>query len=333
MPITLSRPVLIVAAAAALSGCASHRALTPTSTPTPSVALYIQSEYSATGGNGLWIGDRVLTAHHVLASDDGALPDRVQIDDQLAHVQVVTSGDAGVLRDRHAENIFARRQEDWIVASVGGRAPRETPEVLPGDGSVRPGERLYMVGYDIQSGEGGVRTVELRAPRELDSDVAVPRGVTIAMLPRVDDWRGWSGSFVGRYIEKGDGGQWEFVGVASSGMMDAKGRTQVLTIVRPPEDVVRAFFAGGASDVPVLEGEPGPLALPVGYHATGSVPVVYTDDEGQRFMIDVCVARHEAQPRRVLVSIGGCDPGVGWVVVGAVEGIGRPEDTLEVAPR
>ncbi len=175
------------------------------------------------------------------------------------------------------------------------------------------------------------------APTEEGAATAMPERVTLAMLPRVDDWHGWSGSFVGRYRDRGggSGGQWEFVGVASGAMMDAAGRTQVLSIVRPPEDVVRAFFDGAGEDVPVLVGMPGPLALPPGYHATSSVPVVFAD-AGDQFVIDVCVAQRAAprdsqgstMPRRVLVSIGGCDRGWGWVPVEAV-----PVEAVKIEPQ
>lgn len=355
---------LTVVLASAVCGCTSRH--TPTSafpsgltlaatfSPTPSAALYIAREDGISSGNGVWIGDSVLTARHVLASSDGALPDRVQIDDQLAPIDVIAAGNAEALRDRREESVLLRRQEDWIVASVGGRAARVMPAVLPGDGTVRPGERLYMVGYDIRGGHGEVRAVELRVPRRVESDVVVPERVTVAMLPRVDDWRGWSGSFVGRYAaaseiatESGgslNGGRWEFVGIASSVMMDGAGRTQLMTIVRPPEEVVRAFFDRGTQDVPVLVGLPGPLALPPGYHATSSVPLVLTDS-GDTFVINLCVAQRDAgidapndatsdaRSGRTLVSIHGCDPRVGWVAVEPVEEAEPEENALADVPR
>mgnify|MGYP001168302667 CR=1 FL=1 len=332
-PTHLALIPITVVLATAVCACASRHTptsaftpgltLVPTFSPTPSAALYIAHDDGISSGNGVWIGDRVLTARHVLASGDGALPERVQIDDQLAAIDVVGSGDVEARRNPREESVFLKRQEDWIIASVGGRAARETARVLPGDGSVRPGDRLYMVGYDVR-GDRQVHTVPLSVPQRVELDVPVPERVKLAMLPRVDDWRGWSGSFVGRYLEASD--QWEFVGIASSVLIDDEERMQVVAIVRPPEEVVRAFFDAGGPDVPVLVGLPGPLALPPGYRATSSVPLVLMD-AGDRFVINVCVAKraNEGDAGHVLVSIGGCDPGVGWVAVEPVPQANKAE--------
>lgn len=207
----------------------------------------VQLRQGAGIGQGLWLEDRVLAPVHVV-SESEELPGSLWL-----HGRRVTVLDARGGAYRQSDDIEdASRSiaEDWAVLTVDAVSPAEPSRVRAGDGRVRAGETLYLVGYDPLEKNPGLTALGVRV---LGTSVTVVDGETrhplpsnvipVRQLSRPGAGPGWSGSFVGRYERRPP--RWTYVGQVTNVLADVEtGATDVLTVVRPPEEVVRWFFEG-----------------------------------------------------------------------------------------
>lgn len=301
------------------AGCAGCTTVDIRSVPPSAVLMVLDADGGVQAGQGVWIEDRVLTALHVLLDEDWTAPTSIVVGGYPVRFQVEASGDPELLNNEPApdgSDDLVRRAEDWAALKLEGAAHRGGAAVLPGRGGAKPGETLYMVGADVQNGEREIRAVRLRVPRAVKASVPLPSSVSFARLPRMRDWRGWSGSFVGRYDEARD--EWEFVGLAAAQHVDARHTGLYIAIVRPPEDVVERFFAGVSekSDTGeprvVWTGEAPEGFLPPGFRPTRTARMYVTVSQDERIAIPVCIAESDTEPGRVFVNIQGCDSIFGW---------------------
>lgn len=207
-------------------------------------------------GQGTWVKNHIMTALHVIDEEGEPLPTVAMVNGISVNIRAEHSG----TRDRlhriskgiEIERAPLYRMEDWTIVQTDARWPGSEIPIEPGDGVVTPGERLYMVCYDVtfsRSRSGVVPragstpvAISLDVPRQIVTDVPVPQGMTLALLPKGRDWSrgGWSGSFVGRY--HAERGRWEFVGIAAGVSLTESPRRHLLAIVRPPERIVQEFY-------------------------------------------------------------------------------------------
>lgn len=193
-------------------------------------------------GQGLWIGNHVLTARHVVDSLwlDGA---RVGVNGRYVGARVV---DAGAMDEPGAavdsmDAELALRKHDWALLAVDGPAPRACEAVVAGSGRVRRLDRLYLIGYEPDVAGGGLTWRPLRVLAMTED--ANGQAAYYLVNDGGPTKHGWSGSFIGR--ERASGG-WEFVAVVSSSIM-VKDR-QCLTAVRPPREVVNRLLGTAAAE-------------------------------------------------------------------------------------
>lgn len=193
-------------------------------------------------GQGVWIGNHVLTARHVVDSLwlDGA---RVGVNGTYVGARVVDVGAMGepgaAVDSMDAE--LALRKHDWALLEVDGPVAPACAAVVAGSGRVRRMDRLYVVGYEPDVPGGGLTWRPLRVIAMTED--ANGQAAYYLVNDGRPTKRGWSGSFVGR---KRASGGWEFVGLVSS-MMKVKD-WECVTAVRPPREVVDRVFGTMAAE-------------------------------------------------------------------------------------
>jgi hypothetical protein len=192
-------------------------------------------------GQGVWIGDRVLTAAHVLmpVPRRPELVGEVLLNGAPTRILEALSGDLGTVAAISADRSFTHPDqvlEDWAVVRVSATSPRRTV-IVPWEGPIKPGDTLYAIGFAPQDAATelrviGFRVVELVSPGGRAAD---PRLVCIRAE---EDLRGWSGAFVGRYDTTED--TWRFVGLLV-GMVPGDHGSMGAFVVRPPAAAWRSF--------------------------------------------------------------------------------------------
>ncbi len=234
----------ILAAASALGacGCAPQIRKAP-----PCAAIeFVSAQGEVTRAQGVWIGPLVLTAAHVLIADD---EEPVLVSDFLLNGEPVRilraeSGDLPTVArmySRPAPRDPSEWLEDWAVVEVSSSAP--APGALRVfDGPVRPGDKLFAVGFPPAEESPRLWAVPLTAVRLIaGGDARKSEGGPRAALERLIaaraatriDLRGWSGAFVGRY--DAGSGDWQYVGNLIGGAEGEEGERGLLILRPPPE--------------------------------------------------------------------------------------------------
>lgn len=192
-------------------------------------------------GQGLWIGNSVLTARHVVDSV-WLKGNRLGINGTFVGAHLVMSGSLDEPRDVTIDSLeadLANRMHDWALLAVDVWAPAACAEIVGGSGRVKRHERLWMIGYEPDVPGGGLTARPLRVVAMASDESG--QAAYCLVNDGAPTTRGWSGSFIGR--ERAAGG-WEFVAMLSSSI-EVK-QWQCLVAVRPPREVVHRVFGSGA---------------------------------------------------------------------------------------
>lgn len=234
-------------AALACRGCMSRPCEHRAGTPPPCTTLQLDAaggDRSVIRGQGVRVGNRVLTAAHVLLREGpgggAALADAFLLEGEPARVVSARSGDLTTVAHLYAVAAPPRPAdwlEDWAALEVSCAMP-PVGRMRIGDGRVRVGERLYVVGVDPRDDEGRVRAVPITVVEAVlrgADDETLPDRLIPVSSPAREDWRGWSGAFVGRY--DAERGEWEYVGQFVMSVENSSGR-RVHLVLRPPPDVL-----------------------------------------------------------------------------------------------
>jgi hypothetical protein len=190
-------------------------------------------------GQGLRLGEHVLTAEHVVASlaNPGA---RLGIDDRFVGYQIVARGGSASppqdATDSVAE-VLTRRMDDWALIAI-----RELVRpVLTGPplriGVARRGDIVHAVAYEPGVPGGGLASRTLR----VIATVNAPDGRASYLLRSESGniAHGWSGAFVGRLRQPND---WEFIAILN-GSIEIEGEWYV-TAARPPQTDIDQYLGG-----------------------------------------------------------------------------------------
>lgn len=195
-------------------------------------------------GQGLWVGDHVLTAAHVLVP----LPRKPELIGEFllngAPAQILDSqsGDLKTVATISADLSFTdpdQLLEDWVIVRVSRRA-RVQAAIVPWLGPINAGDTLYAAGFSPKEAAPELRVIPLQV-----AEVATSNGRSID--PRLicvraengEDLRGWSGAFVGQYDAPAD--QWRYVGLLMGIVPDAESSTTAF-VLRPPAAALDAMM-------------------------------------------------------------------------------------------
>jgi len=199
-------------------------------------------------GQGLWIGNRVLTMAHLFTVKDAFPPTAIYLNGDYTPVVAWRSGDPVMVKrlySREDTMDAAAWVHDWCGLEVLRAAPTLARGMRLSAAAPRPGERLYAVGYDPSRDGGPPRCVPLvvqRGARHAGTGERAPDDiVTVKGPPSLP--RGWSGAFVGRY--DAEAREWEYVGQLVAGWIGETGEVVGLAVLRPPPEALEWLMEGG----------------------------------------------------------------------------------------
>lgn len=251
--------ILFALASLVVSGCAPRL-----SSDLPSAGLVVETDSGRRGrAQAVWIGNRMLTAAHVLVPDfdDPALRTEFWLNGERVRILRAKSGDLNTLaRYSHYDPQGAPPNpsdwiEDWVVAEVSKSGPSPA-ELCVCDHPIRFGDRLYIVGFPPSEDAPSLQAIPLTAlefymEKEWEEDEAAKAALKRVVAVRIstgDDLKGWSGSFVGRYRR----GKWCYVGLLIAGVDYEDGR-HTCVVLRPPPEALRMLMGQDAIGDPVGE--------------------------------------------------------------------------------
>lgn len=243
---------LPVFAALTVCGCAPQLVEAP---PTPSAAVQVIPKDGAFAGargraQAVWVGNRILTAAHVLVPDfeNPVLPSEVLLHGERVRILAAQSGDLRALARAYSQASSDPSEwiEDWVVAEVSRSAPTSIPLRIC-DRPLRPGDRLYAVGVPPAQRTSDLQVlpltvVEFHVEEDWDHAAMAALERLVAVRTRMrHDLRGWSGSFVGRYDAGAE--HWYYVGLLIFGVDDGDGEGGHV-VLRPPPEALRPLMEG-----------------------------------------------------------------------------------------
>ena len=221
----------------------------------PPVAMLSPMEGSGSGGarttglgQGVWVGDRVLTAAHNIWSSEGGWISEVMMHggasggSERLRIRSLRTG----APDLDAERLVELKgvQHDWAAFEVDAKGPRGT-RMLVADPIVRPGDELIVAGWELEEAGRTESTATLRmwratavrVVRERNVPFELPEGVfaiSIRVEGEIGPREGWSGAMVGRFDR--EEGLLSYIGQFVA--MDTPEGRRILWCVRPPDDVI-----------------------------------------------------------------------------------------------
>ncbi|TVS09301.1 MAG: hypothetical protein EA423_00270, partial [Phycisphaerales bacterium] len=183
--------IQIIVLALALGGC--QRKLVFESFPP--VAVLTPMERTGTGGarttglgQGVWVGNRVLTAAHNIWRSEGGWISELMMHggasggSERLRIRSLRTGAPDLDPDRLVE--LQGVEHDWAAFEVDAKGPRGT-RMLVADAIVRPGDELIVAGWELEE-EGRTestatlrmwRATAVRVLQERDVPFELPEGV------------------------------------------------------------------------------------------------------------------------------------------------------------
>lgn len=251
-----------VLCALACYGCAPRITEAP---PTPSAGLMVQTDSGSRGrAQAVWIGNRILTAAHVLIPDfdNPVLRTEFWLNGEMVRVLHAESGDPHALARGYSQQYALGTTpdpsdwiEDWVVAEVSKSAPAPAALRLC-DRPIRSGDRLYAVGFPPHQDRPHLQALPLTAIdfnmeeqwKQNEATIEALKRLVAVQTPIHPDLSGWSGSFVGRYHR----GKWCYVGLLISGVDPKDGKSAGI-VLRPPPQAIRMLLGQDTLENPPRE--------------------------------------------------------------------------------
>jgi hypothetical protein len=241
----------LAALAAILCGCADQAPHFATLPPCATIQRETGSHPHAFRGQGLWIGNRILTAAHVLmpgrTSGDPTLTRSVYLNGEATQVLAARTGDLATAARLYSSSALPTPSdwlEDWAVAEVS-RTSSHPSELRVARLPIPEGQTMYIVGFDPASDPPQLRAIPMRVLRaSIDGRGPLPERLIAARAPSRQDLRGWSGAFVGRYDSAT--GKWEYVGMLVM-TLDTDPPTHL--VLRPPPEGIEHLLSDASPDV------------------------------------------------------------------------------------
>lgn len=229
---------LLLALGVLMSGCVGTQI--DVAPPCASVRGLSQDPDRTFRGQAVMVGNRLLTAGHTFAQEGNDFPpNRIQLNNTVTEVRSPRHGDPETIRrlyhPDHAPTP-AELAQDWVAFEVEPRAALSVTPWLQGDGKTSPGEILYGVRMDTETGDPTYTVVPLKVVRP-DSEELLSQGLIPVTSARGRNLKGWSGCFVGRFHQETQ--QWELTGILICSRQEEKGGSKSLHIVlRPPAEAL-----------------------------------------------------------------------------------------------
>jgi hypothetical protein len=191
------------------------------------------------------VGNRELTAAHTFAQEGLPFPPtRILVNGQMTAVDTPHHGERDAIARLYDPSIFPTAGdflEDWVVFEVQPCAALSVPPWLAGDGRVQPGDILYAVRVDIESGTASFEATPLIVVKSDIEELHHERLVFVTS-PKRENLKGWSGCFVGRYHDNLR--QWELTGILICTKDKQEGDSRSLHVVLRPSTAVLDWLTG-----------------------------------------------------------------------------------------
>lgn len=240
--------LLVIATLPLLAACAAPPA--PPATPPPVVSVIAHSTFDPRQwlrGQGIAVGDRVITAAHVITrSSADRVPRSLRVNGVDVGIRSPMHGDLRAVDALYKSGTMSSPEalaEDWFCFEVA--IPHALTDLgLWFDGPApTPGESLFAVRLDAEHDADAYSFRELKVAEHDPERTPLPERLLLVRSPGNEELPGWSGCFVGRYVPSRTPA-WEFVGILV-GEVELPGGDARIVVVRPPGEAVTWLRGSG----------------------------------------------------------------------------------------